>query len=245
MPDEPTPTTQNQDQNVEPKPNKVEARINQLYGEKREAEELVTALQEENGVLRSQIDELSNSVESLKATAPKLETGTPEGETSAGLTPEDKIMVAVQKAVGMVFQQREDANRRAADLKQKHKQSFATAMKQFPDLQNQESELYKTANSLWSRDAELRNSPSGPLKAVIMARGCLDAPVSPSPAGVAGVGGNVGSATSTNVSGDLAKVEAQIEEVKTKLNAGSYTASAWVQYQNLKEKRAALLKQKG
>lgn len=171
MPDEVTP----QEQEVQQE-NKVEKRINQLYGEKKEAQELAETLRNENTELRSQFLGLQEKVAGLEAVSPASQQ-TQEPQAGKEFSPSGNdvgnIRDIVQEAVGQALTQRDTQAQNVNKLRQAHVNSWGKALEEMPALKDKNTDIYKAANEIFLRDPEMQRSLEGPFKAALMAKGIV------------------------------------------------------------------------
>jgi len=231
-----------------PEPNKIQQRINQLYGQKKEAEEASALLQAENNALRSQNLDLQEQINTglggQLPLPPKVDQVPAPKEPGI---PAVDIQKIVQDAVGNALGARDQAQNNALALKQQHVTSWGKAIGSIPELKDTNTDLYKTAQNIWDRDQNLRSDPEGPFKAAIMARGIIgtDA-VSQGALNAAQQAGGV-SAGNLNVQGPKAALEdaqKRLDEARGELSAGGLTAKWYPKYQQARMDIANLTKPK-
>jgi len=251
MTEENTPNeNEQQQQQQESGKNKIEERINQLYGQKKEAEEYSATLQTENQNLRTQMLELQETVNNLKEKVGDVQAP-PTGNTrqektdgNAGNLDADGIRKVVEETVGNVLSQRDQNVQKADQLRQSHVKSWQQAVNEMPGLKDQNSDLYKTAQRIWERDAELQRSGAGPYKAAVMARGFIGSDnVSQEQLNSAtqqntAISNNL---TQGNNKKQLEAVDKEIEDIKVQMASGKPITQTWPKYQALKQQRAELL----
>ncbi|RLC82782.1 MAG: hypothetical protein DRJ03_18490 [Chloroflexi bacterium] len=244
MPDE-TP----QEQEVQPQENKVEKRINQLYGEKKEAQELAETLRSENTELRSQFLGLQEKVAGLEAAQPApQQTQEPQAGTQISLSGGDvgNIRDIVQEAVGQALTQRDAQAQNVNQLKQSHVNSWAKAIKEMPALKDQNTDIYKAANEIFLRDTELQKSYEGPFKAALMAKGIVGGDgATAEQLNAATQGSATQSIGSINAGKDLETAKAEFDEAKTELSNGAPYQIWYPRYTKARVKYNTLLKEKG
>jgi hypothetical protein len=248
---EPTPQeTPKTEEIVDPgqQKNKIQVRIDQLYGQKKEAEEVSASLKTENEGLRTQITELNERVGVLETPAtPAPNPVIPTGQQEVVGIDEAKIAEIVSNTVGKMMTERDNKVQTQQHLRQQHTQSWGAAVRQMPSLKDVKSELYQTAQALFERDPELQRSPNGPMKAAIMARGIVgNDNVDPNLLNAAAQGGGgANNLSGSTADAKLADVDKRLAAAKDALNTGVGVSNAWGIYKDLQAERAALIKQKG
>jgi len=242
------------DEQVTPEPgqeqqgNKIEARINKLYGEKMEAVENAQAFKVENDELRTQMTQLQEQVAELQTPAV---TPTPQAgnDGNAGALDEAKLHAIIEESVGKVLSNNQATAKKQQALRQAQETSWGSAVAEMGVLKDQQSDLYRTAQNIWARDPELKASPNGPYKAAVMARGIVGFDASPDVNGVNAAqqqqtinqNFNTGSVDSA-----IAKLDQEIKVAKEALATPSAGAigGLWGKYKDLQAKKGELLRQK-
>ena len=246
MGDLPPEDRQQQTPQDEGNKNKIEERINKLYGQKKEAEEYSANLESENQTLRTQMLELQETVNNLKERKDDGQT-TQAGQSSsngnAGNLDAEGIRKVVEETVGSVLSTREQNSQKAAQLRNAQVQSWQKAVHEIPGLKDQNSDIYQAAQRIWERDTELKQSPSGPFKAAILARGFLgnDGVSTEQLNSVTQQSTISNNLSDGNTKGQLKAIEEEIAEVKVEMASGKPITRTWPRYQALKQKRAELL----
>ena len=251
MPPEPTPpnpqqtppTEPQQTPQPEPKPNKAQERINQLFGQKKEAEERVGTLEAQNEQLRAQLLGLQEQVALLREQPPAppadpySHTAVPKSSSGQDLT--GQIKAAVQEVVGPIFTQQKE-QQEAQRLFQQQTQSWQTAAADAPELNDQSSPLYQAAQQIWEGDPSLRSNPNGPYLAAMVAKGMLGSAPVPSQAQKAaaatpGIGGNASVQAGDD---ELTKLESEYAAKMEELRAGGDSQRLWPEARILQNKIA-------
>lgn len=232
--------------------NKFQARINKLYGQKKEAEEYSANLEAENQNLRSQMSELQEKVSALEGRS-NVEDDRAGLDSTAQRTPADGnagnlnaelVKNIVQDTVGSILSQRDQQVQKQQQIMQAHQKSWRSAVEEMPALADKNSELYQAAQQIWEKDAELRGSPAGPYKAAVMARGFLG------PDGASQEKLNSVSMQNTidqnldsgNVNKAIQEIDTELAEISQKMANGEPIQRVWPRYKELKAKKGELLK---
>jgi len=238
---------QNTEQNVENK-NKIEQRINRLYGEKKEAEELATNLQAKNEELRAQMLDLQEQVKEIKST-PAQPQEPPAGETlNAGVFDEAKIEKIVEQSVGKVLSTNQAIVQENERLRQAQVSSWNDAKKDVPGLSDENSDIYKTAQNIWENDPEFKKSPNGPYKAAMMAQGIIAGDGRPNTSVNAAtqqqtINSNL---SAGSIDSKIDKIDKEIESLKDAMHrpTGGNIGSTWGRFKDLQAQKGELIKLK-
>lgn len=252
----PTPTP-------EPKPapkNDAQARINQLYGQKRQAEEASAQLRAENEGLRTQLLSTQEQIALLRSQmqpqmqpqqnqpVPTLYQQNPAVVPPVAGQGTPDVKQAVEEVVGPFIQQL-TADREAQMLRAAQEQSWGTAISTNPALNDVNSELYKTAQEIWGRDSQLQRHPHGPMLAAALAKDLLGQPapqsnVDPNLLNAANVAPGTGpteGAQKKEIETLRAQYDAVVAEMRS--NPGA-TDRLYPQYRELRHKIGLLEEQK-
>lgn len=243
----PTPAPQPQPQPaLQPaQGNKAQDRINQLYGQKKQAEERVTSLEAQNETLRTQLISIQEQLSLLREQPPSAPIADPYAQAvaqqhSGAGNLSGQIEAAVQKAVGPFLTQMTE-QRKAQQLFQQQAESWQLAAQHEPGLTDKSSDVYRTSQQIWENDPYLKGHPKGPYLAAMAARGLLGSapsPFAPQQGKAAASTPSIGGGQSVQHTDDLAKLEQQYAEIKTKLNEGGDPANYWTELRKLQHKIA-------
>lgn len=250
MGDENTPEQQQQQQQPqEDNKNKIQKRMNQLYGQKKEAEEMADTLKQENEQLRSQMQDFQEQLKLLKEQKPAApDVGTPGNQNFGGVDPE-QIQGMIRQTVGEAVSEQLKTQQQQQALGQAQRLSWNAAVKEFGEgFKDTNSELYQTAQNIWASDPILKQDPKGPYKAAVMARGLLgDIQNTPGQ-------GMVPAQQSINQNISKSDAEAELQEIDKELDAlnprlmkptGGSIGSDWMRHKALQVKKGELLKKLG
>jgi hypothetical protein len=246
--------TPQEGQEQEQKENKFQARINKLYGQKKEAEEFSANLEAENKELRSQMADLQERVSAL---AGRDDTGEPpagpnttiprdQNDGSAGNLNAELVKNIVQDTVGSILSQRDEQVRQRQEIQSAHQKAWRSAVEEMPALADKNSELYQAAQAVWEKDQELRNSPAGPYKAAVMARGFLGSDsVSKEKLQSATMQSAVNQRLDNGSSAkEIEEIDTELADLKNRMASGEIIQRVWPRYRELRAKKAELLQSK-
>jgi hypothetical protein len=246
--------TPQEGQEQEQKENKFQARINKLYGQKKEAEEFSANLEAENKELRSQMADLQERVSAL---AGRGDTGEPpagpnttiqrdQNDGSAGNLNAELVKNIVQDTVGSILSQRDEQVRQRQEIQSAHQKAWRSAVEEMPALADKNSELYQAAQAVWEKDQELRNSPAGPYKAAVMARGFLGSDsVSKEKLQSATMQSAVNQRLDNGSSAkEIEEIDTELADLKNRMASGEIIQRVWPRYRELRAKKAELLQSK-
>jgi len=236
--------------NEQTAPNKIETRINKLYGEKMAAQESANSFKVENDELRTQMLDLQEQVKGLQITEPDATPKPTVGEHVAEGFDVAKLQGMIETSVGNVLSKGKEQAQKQEELRQAHVNSWGSATEEMAELKDKQSDLYKTAQNIWERDPELKQSRNGPYKAAMMARGIVG--------GTSKSGSEINAAQqqqtiNTNIGVDnidaaIVELDKEIELHKEQLSrpTGGNVGSVWMKYKDLQAKKGELIrKQKG
>jgi len=229
------------------KKNTIQERISKLYGQLKEEQENHSVARADNEQLRTQLLQVQEELNALKAREPISPPpfGAPTAVPSSGDVDIKKVVAeAVREAVGPIseaFTQRQAAEQ----LHAQQIQSLQRAAAEFPELRDQNSELFKATDLVLKRDKSLANRPDGPQIAAVIARGLLmDRPVGqPDPQQrVAAASPQAGTGPAPSPSKeDADAVRGQLEDARKRLREaddGPERQQLWTQVNQLRRKLA-------
>lgn len=217
-----------------PEVDEVQARINAIFGQKKQAEEDLTAAVRENQELRARLlaaDErqaVQNRIASRPQTDGGVNTNTPVGAP------------AQRDELGAIRAQLDGVNRALAQqrLESLQAQSAKKASQMIPGLAAGDKRLMDAAADIFSRDELLRSHPHGPMLAAALAAQLQGSPQAPSAAQRAGVTTptpGVFAAMSQGAAGkQLEAATAELAEITAKMRQ-SGGSEYWAKYQKLRE----------
>lgn len=173
----PTQDTQQQqaDDGQQQQHNKIQKRIDELWGQKKQAEEHASSLASEVESLRTQLAETQEKLNLLgvqRAGSDPLFPSSPAVPSSSGEDLEKVVRKVLGETVGPMMQGWQQ-QQKLAQLRAAQAQSFNRAKSEFSDLGDPNSPLFQAADEIIRRDRALNFDPDGPRKAAIMARGLL------------------------------------------------------------------------
>jgi len=234
--------------------NKFQSRINKLYGQKKEAEEFSANLEAENKELRSQMADLQEQMTALagrndpKEPQAGLDTTIPrdQNDGSAGNLNAELVKNIVQDTVGNILSQRDEQVKQRQQIQAAHQKAWRSAVEEMPALADKNSELYQAAQAVWDKDQELRNSPAGPYKAAVMARGFLGSDNVPkeklqSATMQSAVNQRLDSGSSAK---EIEEIDTELADLKNRMASGEMIQRVWPRYRELRAKKAELLQNK-
>jgi hypothetical protein len=164
----PTPQIQ---QTVQPAESPIERRIAQLVAQRKEAEERAESLTANTTALQEQVLRLSEELTQIRSApaAPKPEplAGSVSGVDVAKVM-DDRLAAWEKKLTD-----RETVQRNAVNLQRAQANSAMQAKAEFPEVADQNSQLFGVADRLFRSMPELQHAANGPYQAIIMARGLL------------------------------------------------------------------------
>lgn len=239
-------STQSKDSGT--KKNKVEERINQLYGQKKAAEEYSAELQNENEKLRSQMLDLQSQMNELKEgnnQTPNTTAGDNlPNDGNAGNLDADGIRKVVEDTVGNVLTKREQQVQQAQQLRQALTQSWQKAVSTYPVLSDENSEMYKAAQQIWENDSKLKEDPNGPFKAAVMARGFIGPDSEPNQQQLNAATQSQHTAneniSASDAKSELDQINKELEEVQKQMLNGDNIRKTWPRRKELKARKAEL-----
>ena len=239
----------------EPKKNTVQERISKLYGQLQEERENRTAADAENEQLRTQLLQLQEEVNVIKATAPAIPPttfGAPAvvQQNSGDADIKNLVAEAVREAVGPISETFEQ-QRRQQELIAQRRQSLQKALAAFPELADPNSELYQATDQVMRQDRRLHDDPDAPFRAAMIARGFLSEhgqgqAAQPMPQQrAAAVSPPVGTGPNPSPKKEDADVvRTQLEETRKQLreaDEGLERQRLWVEVNKLRRKLAGLV----
>lgn len=232
-PPDTTPVVQPQPE-AAPEVNEVQARINSIFGQKKQAEENLATATRENAELRARL----LAAEERQALQTRLaSSSTPEGGgqiTSRGAPAQSGNELADIRT------RLDEVNRALAQqrLESMQAQSAKKASQMIPGLAAGDKRLMDAAADIFSRDEVLRSHPHGPMLAAALAAQLQNSPQTPSAAQRAGVTTptpGVFAAMSQGAAGkQLEAATAELAEITAKMRQ-SGGSEYWAKYQKLRE----------
>ncbi len=213
----------------------VQARINAIFGQKKQAEENLTAAVRENVELRARLlaaDE-RQAVQNRIASRPQPD-GAVNPNSSLG-TPAQS-----QSDLSDIRARLDEVNRALAQqrLESLQAQSAKKASQMIPGLAAGDKRLMDAAADIFSRDELLRSHPHGPILAAALAAQLQGSPQAPSAAQRAGVTTptpGVFAAMSQGAAGkQLEAANAELADITAKMRQ-SGGSEYWAKYQKLRE----------
>jgi len=232
-----------------PQPNPVsdaQRRIDQLFAQKKTAEE-------NNAVLQSEKDELQTQMLQLQDKVSQLETGLPAGPDPApGLNSSgDMDIGAILDQKFKQFEQktleREQADKARAALSSSQQQSFLAVQRQFPEtmpaadgsISQEGKDLLLAAETIYRGDPALQAHPNGPLLATSAAKGVIaGTPAQADPATRAAASSGAASGGAPIAGGktqEIKEAEELVERRKEEMQSGRVDPGiAWSKYHDAK-----------
>jgi hypothetical protein len=106
--------------------------------------------------------------------------------------------------------------------------------------------LDEAAQAVWEKDQELRNSPAGPYKAAVMARGFLGSgSVSKEKLQSATMQSAVNQRLDNGSSAkEIEEIDTELADLKNRMASGEIIQRVWPRYRELRAKKAELLQSK-
>jgi len=239
MNDEPPPPETNPV--VEPQPeaapevNEVQARINSIFGQKKQAEEGLATAVRENTELRARL----LAAEERQALQTRIAgSSTPEGGVNQFTS--HKVPAQSGNELAEIRTRLDEVNRALAQqrLESLQAQSAKKATQMIPGLAAGDKRLMDAAADIFARDEVLRSHPHGPMLAAALAAQLQNSPQTPSAAQRAGVTTptpGVFTAMSQGAAGkQLEAAQTELASVTEKMRQ-SGGSEYWAKYQKLRE----------
>lgn len=222
--------------------NPAERRINQLFARAKTAEERVQALEVQQQELQTKLLEATQENAVLKTGASTGEYGNGSGlavmnSQSSGNELLTTIRSEIKDALGEVRKELQE-ERMLNQLKTSQRAAFSMAMREFPELQDPNSQLFKFTDQILTNDPDLRTNPQGPYKAALMARGVLGGGMpgaTNQQKAAATVPDGAGTIAQGSKQEQIQKLETLITDLQQKLQTGQgQPDKLWQAYRNAK-----------
>jgi len=184
--------TQDQNQNVDPqlgaggesneealkqKRDKIQRRISQLWGEKKQAQEEAALYKQQFQELQAQLQATQEELALLKSNAGSglaVPNVSGFGSSPAADPSQVKQLVteAVKETVGPLLDEFQKT-KQVQELRVKQREAYMKAVTEFPELADPSSDLFQATDEVLKRNPKLANDPEGPLTAALIAQGIL------------------------------------------------------------------------
>jgi hypothetical protein len=159
----------------------IQDRINSLVRRRNDAERAANDATKQNEELNQQIQQLSQEVTRLKqgsvsadpfeglfsSTSSKPKAGHVDPQALANI-----VQQAVSQALAPIHQEREN-NARQTALRAEQDRSFKAVAQGIPELNDVNSEEFRTFAQIWDNDPGLQSLPNGPAIAIAAAQGIV------------------------------------------------------------------------